>query len=73
MLSNYTAIVQQNGPWWIGWIEELRGVNSQGATREELLENLRSALAEALELNRQEALSAAHGVYEEVSITCEAT
>jgi predicted RNase H-like HicB family nuclease len=52
MPSHYTALIQPDGPWWIGWIEEIPGVNSQGATRDELLENLRSALQEALEMNR---------------------
>ena len=40
MATNYTAIVQQHGEWWIGWIEEVAGVNSQGQTREELLDAL---------------------------------
>lgn len=47
--AGYTAVVQQHGEWWIGWIEEVPGVNSQGQTREELLDNLRDALEEALE------------------------
>jgi predicted RNase H-like HicB family nuclease len=68
MTKTYTAVVQQRGPWWIGWIEEVSGVNSQGATREELLENLQSALQEALEMNRAEALASCQGPYEEVSI-----
>lgn len=68
MATNYTAVVQQSGEWWIGWIEEIPGVNSQGVTREELLENLQSALEEALEMNRQDAKSAATGLFEEVSI-----
>jgi predicted RNase H-like HicB family nuclease len=50
MNADYTAVVQRRDGWWIGWIEEVPGVNSQGATREELLENLSSALAEALEM-----------------------
>ncbi len=54
-MSEYTAIVQQSGDWWIGWIEEIPGVNSQGKTRAELKKNLRSALTEALEFNRQDA------------------
>lgn len=57
----YTAVVQQRDEWWIGWIEEVPGVNSQGETREELLENLRSALDEALEMNRADALAATQG------------
>jgi predicted RNase H-like HicB family nuclease len=68
MEASYTAVVQQRGPWWIGWVEEIPGVNAQGESREELIENLRSALKEALELNRSEALAACQGPYEEVSI-----
>ncbi|MBV9125327.1 MAG: type II toxin-antitoxin system HicB family antitoxin [Planctomycetes bacterium] len=68
MAGNYTAIVQQDGDGWIGWIEEVPGVNSQGQTREELLENLRDGLEEALEMNRSEARAAATGAFEEVSI-----
>jgi predicted RNase H-like HicB family nuclease len=55
MPAAYTAVVQQSGDWWIGWVEEVPGVNSQGQTREELLDNLRDALEEALEMNRAEA------------------
>jgi predicted RNase H-like HicB family nuclease len=66
MASNFTAVIQQDGEWWIGWIEEVPGVNSQGRTRDELLQNLRSALREALEMNRAEALAAARGDYEEL-------
>ena len=67
-MNNYTAVVQQTDRWWIGWIEEIPGVNSQGETREELLENLRSALHEALEMNRQEARAAVEGDYVEEKI-----
>ena len=68
MAASYTAVIQQDGEWWIGWIEEVPGVNSQGRTREELLDNLRDALEEALEMNRADARAAASGTYEEVSI-----
>ena len=68
MESIYNAVIQQDGRWWIGWVEEIPGVNSQGATREELIDNLRSALKEALQMNRAEAVAAAGGEYEEVSI-----
>ena len=69
MNTTYTAIVQQQGEWWIGWIEEVPGVNSQGKTRDELLDNLRDALEEALEMNRAEARAAVTGVFEEVSLS----
>ncbi len=64
----YSAVIRRDGKWWIGWIEEVPGVNCQGETREELIANLREALAEALELNRQEARLAAGKDYEEVAI-----
>jgi predicted RNase H-like HicB family nuclease len=69
MVASYTAVIQQHGEWWIGWVEEVPGVNSQGQTREELLGNLRDALEEALEMNRADARAAASGSYEEVSIS----
>jgi predicted RNase H-like HicB family nuclease len=68
MAPNYTAVIQQADGWWIGWVQEVPGVNSQGQTREELLDNLRDALEEALEMNRADARAAAPGPYEEVSV-----
>jgi hypothetical protein len=47
MTTSYTAAIKQEGEWWIGWVEEVPGVNCQEATREELLESLRVTLAEA--------------------------
>jgi len=61
-------VIRRDGDWWIGWIEEVPGVNSQGATREELLSNLREALGEAIELNREYARNAAGEAFEEVLI-----
>jgi predicted RNase H-like HicB family nuclease len=68
MNSKYSALIQQDGKWWIGWVEEIPEVNSQGATRDELVENLRSALKEALEMNRADAVAAVNGEFEEVSL-----
>ena len=64
----YTAIVKQDGDWWIGWIEEIPGVNCQEATHEELLETLKITLQEALEFNRQDALAFAGENYRELQI-----
>ena len=65
---NYTAIIKEDTGWWIGWVEEVPGVNCQEATREELLESLKVSLREALEFNRQEAIKAAGRDYEELEI-----
>ena len=67
-MQTYTAVVQQDGDWWIGWIEELPGVNCQEATRDKLLESLGITLKEAIEFNRQEALSLAKEDYQKVQI-----
>src|SRR5258708_8808724 len=37
-MSEYTAIVKRDGDWWIGWIEEVPGVNCQESSRDALLE-----------------------------------
>lgn len=70
MPATYTAVVRQDGEWWIGWVEEVAGVNSQGASRQELLSNLREALAEVIEMNREDARAAAMGAgaFEEVEL-----
>ncbi len=54
MANTYTAVTKQVDGWWVGWIEEVPGVNCQERTREALLASLRATLAEALEMNRQE-------------------
>jgi len=69
MNSTYTAIVKNDGDWWIGWIEEVPGVNAQERTKEELIASLREILAEALEFNRAEARSAAESNYTEELVT----
>ena len=68
MSQSFTAIVKQEGEWWIGWIEEIPGVNCQERTREELKTTLRITLAEMLEMNRDEARRAAGEDFEELSI-----
>jgi predicted RNase H-like HicB family nuclease len=68
MQSHYTAVIKQEGDWWVGWIEEISGVNCQERTYEELRKTLEVTLREALDFNRQDALSAAGSVYREEPI-----
>ncbi len=49
MTSNYTAIVKKDGDWWVGWIEEVPGVNAQEKTKSKLMASLKEVLAEALD------------------------
>lgn len=68
MRQTYTAVVKQQAAHWIGWIEEVPGVNCQEPTREALIETLRITLTEAIEFNRAEALGAAGKGFEELQI-----
>lgn len=68
MNTQYTAIIKEDRDWWIGWIEEIPGVNCQEATREQLMASLRETLQEALDINRKEAISAAGNQYSEENI-----
>ena len=69
MANTYTAITKHDESWWIGWIEEVPGVNCQERSREELITSLKITLKEALEFNRQEAIEAAASDFSEVSLT----
>ncbi len=69
MALTYTAVIRQDGPWWLGWVEEVPGVNAQEASRKALLESLREVLREALEFNRNDALEAAGPGAEELALT----
>lgn len=50
MNSQYTAVVKQDGDWWIGWVEEVPGVNCQERSHEELMESLKVTLREARDI-----------------------
>jgi len=69
MNQTYTAVVKRDGEWWIGWVEEVPGVNAQEVSRELLLTSLRNVLSEALVMNREEARQAAGAGYEEFALT----
>ncbi|MBM3324011.1 type II toxin-antitoxin system HicB family antitoxin [candidate division WOR-3 bacterium] len=69
MATTYTAVTKQADGWWIGWVEEIPGVNCQERTREELLASLRATLKQALAFNRDEALKAADSDYSEELLT----
>jgi len=68
MANRYTAITKKDGDFWIGWVEEVPGVNCQERTEQELLESLRVTLQEALQFNRDEAIKAASSDFTEVEL-----
>ena len=59
-IGGYTVTVQKNGGWWIGWLEEVPGVNAQERTEKVLLESLKIVLREALEFDELEGNKSSH-------------
>lgn len=53
MENRFTAVYQKDNDWWIGFVEELPGANTQGKTLEETRENLREAVTLIIEANRK--------------------
>ena len=43
-MEKFTAVFEQDGEGWIGYLEELPGANTQGRTLEEARENLKDAV-----------------------------
>ncbi len=52
MKQQFTAIYKKQGKWYLGWVEEIPGANTQGKTLKETKENLKEALSLILETNR---------------------
>jgi len=51
--NTFTAVFEKHGEWYIGYVEELPGANTQGSTLEEARENLREAIELVLRANRE--------------------
>lgn len=52
-MEKFTAVFDHEGDWWIGYVEELPGANTQGRTLDEARENLKEAIHLVLEANRE--------------------
>jgi predicted RNase H-like HicB family nuclease len=55
MHNEFTAILEQDGEWFIGYCPEIPGANGQGRTIEECRENLAHAIELILEDRREDA------------------
>jgi len=70
-MEHFTAVFEQEGDWWIGYVEELPGANTQGRTLDEARENLKEAVQLVIEANRELARRDAEGrdvIREEISV-----
>ncbi len=71
MESTFTAIFEKVDDWYIGYVEELPGANTQGKTLKETRENLREAIELILVSNRELAekeLSSKQFIREEIKV-----
>lgn len=68
MKAELTAIVKQEGDWWLGWVVEIPGANAQEKTKEELLISLKEAVIDILELRAEEARRQAGRDFEEIPL-----
>jgi predicted RNase H-like HicB family nuclease len=60
-VEKFTAVFEQVGEWWMGYVEELPGANTQGRTLEETRENLKEAVQLIIASNRELARREAGG------------
>ncbi len=51
-MQQFTAVYQKRGKWYVGYVEEVSGVNSQGRTMREARNNLQEALGLVIDVNR---------------------
>ncbi len=56
MASEFTAVIEQDGEWFIAYSPEVPGANGQGKSKEEALQNLSDAIALILEDRREDGL-----------------
>lgn len=51
MIGQFSAVYLKRGKWYVAYVEEIPGVNTQGRTLAEAKRQLREALALVLEAN----------------------
>ena len=49
----FTGVFQKRGSWYVAWVEEIPGVNTQGRTLKDAQDNLKEALKLVIEANRE--------------------
>jgi predicted RNase H-like HicB family nuclease len=52
MKRAFTSVIEKRGKWYVAYVEEIPGVNTQGRTLAEARRNLKEALTLVLEANR---------------------
>jgi predicted RNase H-like HicB family nuclease len=53
MKKEFTATIEKRGKWYVGYVDEVPGANTQGRTIKEVQENLEDAIHLVLESQRE--------------------
>lgn len=53
MKHEFTSVIEKRGKWYVAYVEEITGVNTQGRTIAEARANLKEALAMVIAANRE--------------------
>jgi predicted RNase H-like HicB family nuclease len=56
MYNEFTAVIEQDGDWYVAYCPEVPGANGQGRTVDESRQSLAEAIALILEDRREDAL-----------------
>ena len=56
MRNEFTAVIERDGEWYVGWSPEIPGANGQGHTVEECRQSLSAAIRLILEDRREDGL-----------------
>jgi predicted RNase H-like HicB family nuclease len=53
MKNQFASVIEKRGRWYVAYVEEIPGVNTQGRTLAEARRNLKEALTLVIEANRE--------------------
>ena len=56
MRNEFTAVIERDGEWFVGWSPEIPGANGQGHTVEECRQSLSAAIQLIMEDRREDGL-----------------
>jgi predicted RNase H-like HicB family nuclease len=53
MKHQFTSVIEKRGKWYVAYVEEMPGANTQGRTLAEARRNLKEVLTMVIEANRE--------------------
>jgi predicted RNase H-like HicB family nuclease len=53
MKHQFASVIERRGKWYVAYVEEIPGVNTQGRTLSEARRDLKEALAMIIEVDRE--------------------